>query len=257
MPKLRKEKLSPWDSSPSRWQECLLRRLDSSAPPSPTAPASSSPGKPSAHWREGKMLNLDLVTILFDKPAGIGHWWLGLKLRESFSSGRVSSVPLFHHVSTSLHDHNHLMIRILAVSTFAVVLWKVGQASWVKCLSSFPERWPCNRKGWKDPASHLQSGHIWLQKDDNACNFHQSQPSSAASSLSSHGWNLWVTARYRTLAVLQGRVRGSRLAGLWMRNTRHLGSFGCSIWQQLSHSLGSFDCSTFSEGTQECCCCRD
>ena len=171
MSKLQKDKWSPWDSSPSRWQECLLRRLDSSAPPSPTAPASSSPGKPSAHWREGKMLNLDLVTILFDKPAGIGHWWLGLKLRESFSSGRVSSVPLFHHVSTSLRGHNHLMIRIIAVSTFAVVLWKVGQASWVKCLSSFPERWPCNRKGWKDPAS--QSGHIWLQKDDNACNFHQ------------------------------------------------------------------------------------
>ena len=226
MPKLRKEKLSPWDSSPSRWQECLLRRLDSSAPPSPTAPASSSPGKPSAHWREGKMLNLDLVTILFDKPASIGHWWLGLKLRESFSSGRVSSVPLFHHVSTSLRGHNHLMIRIIAVSTFAVVLWKVGQASWVKCLSSFPERWPCNRKGWKDPASH----------------FHQSPPSTAASSLSSHGWNLWVTARYRTLAILQGRVGGSRLAGLWMRNTRH---------------LGSFDCSTVSEGTQEGCCCRD
>ena len=44
------------------------------------------------------------------QPACIGHWRLGLKLGKSFSSRGISSVPLFHHVSTSLHNYNHNLL---------------------------------------------------------------------------------------------------------------------------------------------------
>ena len=51
--------------------------------------------------------------------------------------------------------------------------------------------------------------------------------------------NLWVTARYRTFAVLQRRIRWSRLTGLWMGDTGHLVWTSSSLSSQVCYNLKS------------------
>ena len=123
------------------------------------------------------------------------------------------------------------MMMIMVISTLAVVLWKVGQASWVKCLSNLPERWPCN--------CHHQSHHqhcnfcifsilqiiIIINYTISIAIFQPCKSSSLIAILNitiikpcftMRITNLGVTARYRTFAVLQGRIGRPRLPRLWM-----------------------------------------